>query len=351
MILALKVRVLLVEDDEDLTNSWKNSIELRNADSADVEIIPTCARSYEEAIQSLDEKRFDAAVVDLRLKIQETGGQHNQQGNEVVAAAVKEAMPTVIYTGQPEEASSFAEAPKVRVIDKGEPFDHVLDWLINEAPLIKQMQNIQTAIRTDMATVFQSYVWPRWSNWMEDAGDATDLQQAMTRHFVSHMHAKLIHVSGQAHPEEWYFAPPVSSEKISTGDIFRFDDGKVEILVTPRCDMERVKPGDTIQLAECEDISAKWAGSAANKRKSIIKHNDGNPRCHFLPQMKGDDGNLTGPWLVKFDRIRSIEKTVDESEKLKGKRFAALTPEFLPSMVERLGIFFSRIGTPDHSEP
>lgn len=362
----MRLRLLVVEDDEALTDSWHKTIELRNADDDDLTIIETCARSYDEAMQFLDERTFDAAVIDLRLKVLETGGHHNQQGNEVVkAVAVKEAIPTVIYTGQPQEAEEFPEAPKIKVIDKGEPFSMVLDWLKSEAGLIQQMQNVQSVVKTDMAKVFQTSIWPRWKNWIDgcEQGKA-DLGDAVTRHFVSHLHAGLLHVSGEAHPEEWYFVPPVKSSSLSTGDIFSDGAGLVEILVTPRCDLENTKGEDTLQLAVCQDVGNEWdgllqgmksdnkntAGTAMSSYRRYLQHRL-MPRLHFLPRMKMLDGTSAGPWFIRFDHIRSIPRTEEHIADLKEKRFATLTPEFLPSLVERLGTFFSRIGSPNHSEP
>jgi hypothetical protein len=39
----------------------------------------------------------------------------------------------------------------------------------------------------------------------------------------------------------------------------------------------------------------------------------------------------------------------DSVEELTNKRIASLTPQFVPSLVERFGAYFSRIGTPDLS--
>lgn len=365
--MILRVRLLAVEDDETLTKSWQDAIELQNADDLEIEIIGTFVKSYGEAIQNLSEKTFDAAVVDLRLKVLDAGGHHNQQGRDVVTAvALNEAIPTVIYTGQPDEAGSFPDAPMVTVIDKGEPFTTVLDWLRSKAELIRQMQAVNATVKTDMAKVFQTSIWPRWENWIGGPTNPNTsvLHEAITRHFVSHLHAGLLNISGEAHPEEWYFVPPVRSASLSTGDMFTGPEGKVEILVTPRCDLENGKGDDTLQLVVCEDAAEDWdtllgdmkspdvkiVDKAKNKYGSFLKHRT-MPRLHFLPRMKMLDGTNAGPWFIRFDKIRSVARTPFEIDGLKAKRFATLTPEFLPSLVERLGTFFSRIGTPNHSKP
>jgi hypothetical protein len=61
------------------------------------------------------------------------------------------------------------------------------------------------------------------------------------------------------------------------------------------------------------------------------------------------DDEKRGPWFIRFDTIRSLKKTDELFVQLKQQRFASITSEFLPSLVERLGNFFSRIGSPDLS--
>ena len=360
----MKLRLLLVEDDQTLTDSWLMTIEMVNADNPGTKIIPTIAVSYQDAIEELDGGIFDAVVVDLRLKVLPNGGHHNQQGNDVVRAVIAhEAIPTVIYTGQPNEKEDFSDAPNIRLIEKGKPFSEVLDYLKSEAGLIQQMQLVRKTIKTDMARVFQSSIWPRWRHWIaEPLGNS--LNDAVTRHFIAHLHEGLLNKTGEAHPEEWYFVPPIRKEVLSTGDLFQDAEGIVEILVTPRCDLDNPKNGSTLQFATCEDFSTEWDEVVARKQSDqkkaaeaaqkayldILQHKRAN-RFHFLPRMKNSDGSSKGPWFIRFDKIRTEQRSTEMVDLLIQSRFATLTPEFLPSAVERLGSFFSRIGTPNHSEP
>jgi hypothetical protein len=183
----------------------------------------------------------------------------------------------------------------------------------------------------------------------------------VTRHLVSHLHAGLLEASGGVvHPEEYYFVPPMNSKRVSTGDLIRRPDGKVEIVVTPRCDIEHADKSTTVQLAECEDKSADWARMENDLKdpdaKKVQKAKEAASRwrqhrlksvLHFLPQMMGEDGAPAGPWFIRFDRIRSVDRDDRVLDELNKQRFASITSEFLPSVVERLGNFFSRIGTPD----
>lgn len=52
--------------------------------------------------------------------------------------------------------------------------------------------------------------------------------------------------------------------------------------------------------------------------------------------------------MVQFHNLKAI--TAEQAfNELTGLRFASLSPLFIPSLVERFGAYFSRIGTPDYS--
>jgi hypothetical protein len=52
-----------------------------------------------------------------------------------------------------------------------------------------------------------------------------------------------------------------------------------------------------------------------------------------------------GPWFVQFHDLMAVA-TADIQGRLTEKRWASLAPQFVPSLVERFGAYFSRIGTP-----
>ena len=94
-------------------------------------------------------------------------------------------------------------------------------------------------------------------------------------------------------------------------------DGKVEIVVTPRCDLANAGKMEAIQLATCKDISQEWTGltdpntqskTKQDKVKQYQQH-DRKSVQHFLPRMRKSNEMSLGPWLVRFDRIRSVRVT------------------------------------------
>ena len=344
------MRLLVVEDDEGTIADWKRAIELHNANQQELHftIDAWFAESYSEAERAIFGGRFDAAVIDLRLKAGGAERGHNTDGNRVTGLLTETAVAAIaIYSGQPAEAVNPASSPQIRTFEKGAGLGPVMEWLASHRVLARSMQAVSKAIEKDMAAIFHSSIWPRWRLWMANA-DPADIPTALTRHFVSHLHAVLLEATGgKVHAEESYFVPVATTVLLSTGDLIERGGGAVEIVVTPRCDLARVVPKvcQTIQLARCEDISAIWDSAGEGARREIRQHRK-VPVQHFLPRMQMTDGTQRGPWFVRFDRIVSIDNTEALRQELRDRRFATLTPDYVPSLVERLGGYFSRIGTP-----
>ncbi|MFT3734805.1 MAG: hypothetical protein QM776_07245 [Rhodocyclaceae bacterium] len=124
------------------------------------------------------------------------------------------------------------------------------------------------------------------------------------------------------------------------------------IVVTPRCDLANEGKVATILLAACKDISTEWdelseSKSADKTRKRLMQHS-GEPKQHFLFQMRVTASTRKGPWMVQFHDIKALP-AAQAIEELTPLRFASLSPLFVPSLVERFGAYFSRIGTPGFS--
>ncbi|MDX8398742.1 MAG: response regulator [Gallionellaceae bacterium] len=386
------IDLLIVEDEPDELKSWEQVIEMHNANADELgfRITPAYASSLEEAKGLIASRNYDAAVVDVRLKQENGPTGPNTDGNLVLDALLESEMTVVaLFTGEAPLAAKPAWAQKVVEIfrkggeeDEGTPA--VMRWLCAQSPMIKQIKLAHQTIKREMAKVFFHSIWPRWNNWSQPAGTTADfIPTAITRHITSHIYAALLSGGPHGvHPEEWYFVPPLH-DKINTGDLVRNSDGSIEIVITPRCDLQRDGKNETIQLATCKDVSVEWekrcakittaelalqnhtlpaddkgiqkyeeaVHQAKDKLRQFTQHSNSNV-FHFLPRMKTIDESEMGPFYVQFDKIRSVTRKSDEAMAIqKDHRIASLTSEFLPSLVERLGSYFSRIGTPDYSHP
>lgn len=387
--MSREVRLLVVEDNDLDRGIWARVIERHNATcGADVsQFSLVTANDLSSANNVLAASYVDAAVVDLRL---DGNGRdpENSSGNEVLSSILAKKLAVVaVFTGQPADAKvpDFA-AGQVRVFTKGGDDNDgtaaVMTWLVQQSPIIRCMQDASDVIRSEMASVFNNSIWPRWRLWMAepDAQKKGFLSSSVARHMISHVHEILTDsLQGGAHAEEWYLVPPSTGE-FRTGDILRNENGGFEIVVTPRCDIATSK-FKSIQLASCDDITMKWTGAtdrtknahqaevdlqksgatpaeladakdalqkAKNKLNELARHDGNKSAVHFLPRMKLSNGATMGPLLVRFDNLRSVDKNSKEAEKLRETKIATVAPAFLPAMVERLGAFFSRIGSPDY---
>jgi hypothetical protein len=203
-----------------------------------------------------------------------------------------------------------------------------------------------------MARTFHRSIWPRWQQWRQGDNAENKVELPLARHLVSHVYSNLLQ-SGKVHPEEHYYVPSILESEISTGDLIRKTSGEIEVIITPRCDLKNEGKTETVQLAACQDISAKWralnqSGSGTSQETiKKLKQHDRKEVQHFIPAMTAKSGESLGPWFVRFDRIRSVDKTSDEYKNLKNLRFASISTDFLPALVQRLGAFFSRFGAPD----
>jgi hypothetical protein len=348
------VKLLIVEDYAPDVREWEKGVERHNVDvDRPFDIEATFADSRLAAERMIETRRFDAAVVDLRLKLEGVAQGHNDDGNDVVRTlAAGEMAAVAVYTGQPTEAARF-DSPNIVVLDKGAGLDVAFKWLTEQGEIISAVRKASKIIGNDMALTFHRSIWPRWQQWHQGTHGPDQVELPLARHLVSHVYTQLLQRSETVHPEEHYYVPPIRNSDASTGDLIRNSSGVIEVIVTPRCDAAHPGKTDTLQLATCLDISEKWKGlhetntPASHGTIKQWKQHDRKEVQHFIPAMTLEPGKSLGPWFVRFDRIRSIDLESDEYRALKTLRFASISSDFLPSLVQRLGAFFSRFGTPD----
>lgn len=337
-----KISVVLVEDEKGNIDAWNDHVAMHNADSKKIgfEVSTIVAKSAAEARQALVENRADAIVVDLRLRTAGSAAP-NDHGNDVVRYA-HGAHPVAIavYTGQSQEAE-VQNFPQVEVFDRGDGLVPVFDWLGRQCDMLQHLKEMRASVESETARVFFSSVWPRWSKWTAQRGAV--IKPMLFRHVVAHIHDNLMSANdGVAHPEETYFVPPIKS-RVDTGDIVK-DGEDLWIVVTPRCDLATDDKVKVALLAQLQDISVRWKAAGSKERVRISQH-DGAHKNHFLPEMMDSAGCSQGPWFVNFTSLRVMPMVGDGGLKV-ATRIASLTPQFVPSLVERFGAYFSRIGTP-----
>lgn len=339
-----RLHILLVEDQQGNIDAWNDRASTHNADAEahGFSVQTVTASSVADAQYVLQTQKPDAVVVDLRLQI-DGQMEPNDNGNTLVRYALSaHPVAIAIYTGQRQEAE-VEDVPQVEVFDRGDGLDPVFEWLSRQYKMLLQLRATRDAVERETARVFFRSIWPRWKNWAKE--DGTDIGSMLARHVVAHVHDALLDADGgAAHPEETYFMPAIK-ERLDTGDLVGVGDD-MWIIVTPRCDLAHEGKVETILIARCVDISTRWNEKA--KDRSRIAQHDSSYKLHFLPPIFDREGHQLGPWFVHFNDLRAIP-VAQGREELTPKRWASLAPQFVPSLVERFGAYFSRIGTPSLS--
>lgn len=350
-----RIWILLVEDETSNIDAWNDAVAAFNADvdTNGFEISSDYVSSVADAKSFFSYRTYDAVIVDLRLKSQEGFASPNEDGGKLIDHLISSsAVGIAIYTGQEGEFDSSGYPPQVNTFSKADGLGPVLEWIKQERLLFNALRTSRARIEREVARVFFSAIWPRWKMLANASqGNATKFSESMTRHVVAHVHDVLLNSVEVAHFEESYFAPPVK-ENLDTGDILEIG-GTSWIVVTPRCDLANADKTVSILLAKCKDVSAKWkelleaqSKGALKSIEGLIQH-DKSLKQHFLPPMFVDASTQKGPWLVQFDDLQV--SPILEKDTLTQLRYASLTPQFVPSLVERFGAYFSRIGTPSIS--
>ncbi|MCF8980293.1 MULTISPECIES: histidine kinase [Pseudomonas syringae group] len=343
------LHILIIEDENKMIESWVRVFTRHNEDKTNkgFDIKYEIAQTLAEGEELLEARRFDAVIVDLGLRGEGEASEINSEGNKIVRLIVStQPIGVIIYTGQTEDAEDFSKS-FVRVIDKSEGQHKVLEWLTENKEVFIGIRETEAAFRSETAKVFFSQIWQRWKFWTEGAkSSGTDISKSVARHIMAHVHDVLLSADeDKTHPEEAYFVPPLKL-RLDTGDLVTIE-GKKWIVVSPRCDLANPTKVETILLAHCVEFAETWEKTKPKDLNKVIQH-EGSPKQHFLFPLRDNEGSAHGPWMVQFHNIKALptQEAIDSLPKL---RFASLSPLFVPSLVERFGSYFSRIGTPGSS--
>lgn len=345
--------ILIAEDDTNAIESWERDIkEFNRDDERPIRFHAKYVRTQRQAVAELQHWNMDCAVVDLRMPVDEGGVSSCGEGNAVLETVLAEkGIPTVVYSGYPQEASDLVRASRIRIIKKGlEGGMQVLSWLSGHEGLMVAMAHMRREVQHKAAALFSKTIWPRWESTWNDMHDPSTLPGIITRQVVAHLSEVLSSPPNYHHPEEFYFIPPLE-DRLGTGDMIEWD-GNVYVVVSPRCNMAHTYPKH-ILLARCKPMTDEWR----NLRKRFTGQDEKDVESatlelrnfatqghaiasHFLPP-----NGKEGPWLVQFKDIRGIQCA--EAEKLLAGRFATIAPQFVPNLVQRHASYIGRIGQPD----
>ena len=256
------MRILIVEDDKEQCKMYKEEIEGYNSEhNNSLEYI--IKMNSKEALDSIIQEDFDAAIIDLNL------GEKDEiySGNSVIKSIFeKKRVPIYIVSGTPSEYEPIEELQEKKLLLKILKRDEInfcdifeeLTKLYNTG--LTKVLNRNGILDKIMDEIFLKYSENLINELLNhDKIDDNEKEKIISRFCAGIINEKLKHISPKYHPCEIYYTPPIKQE-ITTGDILvpKEKCNSKKIILTPACDLEKRKNGkrkvSTVLVADLEKI-------------------------------------------------------------------------------------------------
>lgn len=354
--------VLFVDNDDSMFDSCnETAIEWNKANKNSLyhlEIIR--AENIEKANQLLDRYKFHAAITDLRLPIKNEEESPVNGNNLALTTMHERGLPIAIVSGYIKDLKSeLADLRHVGSFTKDDGYGPAFDWLASNFEMIQTLNKAKSKIEKISSEVFAKRIWPHWSRISHLLNeDPEKLSTIVGRQYATQISELLsvdIEKSVNWHPIEFFIIPPLVSDRVQTGDVFKFENDDIYTVLTPKCDLANCNVKNVI-LAKCNIGHSNWESaisilrnkdSGKDKRKSSSKKLDNlvnqnfSKTKHFIPPLPGE----TDPLLVDFTELTTMPM-VEINNKLE-QRLCSIANPFLENLVQRFGAYVSRTGQPD----
>jgi len=342
------LNLLLVEDDSDVVDTYKSTIKVYEMENK-CKINLLESRSVNEA-KELIGRSIDAAIIDLKLDDDPDGGNKVlQQINERLYR-----FPVIVLTGTPDETDM--DLPLIDVRTKGDDFSEILDKLFSVFNTgVTKIFGGRGLIEETMNKVFWESVIPHLEIWEKHALEGKDIEKALIRYTISHLHHLLENDEGACLPEEMY----IRGDSLRTGSIVQNkQSGNYHIVVSPPCDMvnHNGQGFKTTKVALCEiekhdDVISKCLGDTSKKSKKIkaiedlIKNNYTN-YYHWLPKAQLFSGGFIN---IRYMHTYEVTPEKNEIDEKFHPPICIISPHFMKDIISRLSGYYARQGQPDFS--
>lgn len=349
-----KVRILVVEDDEDQLQAYHDAAEELNNEDLRIEL--TKLKSSLSAKEKLLSTNFDGAIVDLNLS---TGNPKEASGNEVLLEITeKHRFPVLVVSGNLENIDPrIQESGFLKTFARDTANDRIFSFLLKiHATGITRILGGRGLIEQHLGEIFWKHLACDFDNW--DAGDRNS-EKTLLRYTVAHMSEYLDLPAGDTanecyHEAEFYIIPPIRKH-IATGDIVCKKSDRF-IVLSPACDVAlRGNNGDKLIInAGAIVLAPIFALSReAFLRRGLLKEDDGSRRSSsILDQIiKGKIQKY-----ILLPEYRNIDAGVVDlqnlhtwslDEFLEADRLATVTGAFIKDIQSRFAAYYGRQGQPD----
>ena len=361
-----KIKILLVEDDEDQQEIFENIVEVFNREN-NLNFEYQIAEDTKEASDKIDSS-YDGAIIDLSLRDNKEGG--NEIVRELDDSFTR--IPIIFVTGFADLVIDHPSVIKTRRREVGTyKSDLLLFQEIHQTGLTRIMGG-RGIIEENLSKVFQESLLPQIDTWASHGKTEPEgTEKALLRYALNHLF-QLLEEDEKCHfPEEAYLYPPLPN-KIRTGSMVKEDNQWFAVL-SPACDLIDSQFTERILFVEIEkeaDIVNKVLNRLQKKtdkekeetdeekeekekvKKNILEKFAGNNYAfyyHWLPPIKfklSDNGSLNfDGGFLNFRKLEALSK----------KKFRArfkhpliqISPFFVKDIVSRFSSYYARQGQPD----
>lgn len=355
--------ILVVEDDENVTNSYQRKVQGHNFDpDKEFEFQIDIVSNKNHALEKLSHNDYDGAIIDLDL----TGnGGNDTSGIEVIKNIQENSrFPIFIISGTTHNLDDDRRIQNdfYKVVSRDEDFDFIKEFSKIHSTGIVELLKRKGKIENYINEIFWKHLSGSMKPWIEDYETSNDKKQkSLLRYFIFHLQ-EYLDIDDQEgcfndyYPSEYYISKPIK-KKIFTGDIFIDNKNEKFVVITPACDFSNDKADkiECLKITEAQEIENCFSLENMNKeQQNKVKNYLLNkiPRYHFLPNLYSD-GEEYKLGILDFQDKHSfvyIELDKNCSENV-FKRIATISQPFLKSLIERHASYICRQGAPNLSLP
>ncbi|MXV85311.1 response regulator [Candidatus Poribacteria bacterium] len=332
------MKILLIEDEEDQREAFKEAVEVFNDDENNQGVEPDTAANLSEASNKIDGS-YDGVIIDLVL------GNDADGGNKIVRQLGDSftRIPIIFVTAFPEDVVDHPSIIHTRRRSDGiYTSDLLLFQKIYDTGLTRIMGG-RGLIEQRLNDVFLKNLLPQINTWISYAEtDSERTEKALLRYALNHLIQFLEEDEKLCFPEEFYLYPSVL-DRITTGSIVTADD-QWFVVLSPACDLvprgeNGVLNTDHILLVEIESVEKILGGSKSKNRVSELSANR-RTYYHWLPPTDFFQGGI-----LNFRRLTTLDQDVFDGKF--GKPTIQISPSFVKDIVSRFSSYYARQGQPD----
>lgn len=361
-----KLRILIVEDNQDVVESYERTIRIFNKKQDRYEFFSDVAKSKAEAIDKLNitENSFDGAIIDLDLENQ---GGEDASGLDVIKLIKRtERFPVFIISGTTHQLIDDDDGDDIendlyKIFIKGETFDFIEEFVNIHSTGITDILNRTGKIEEYINTIYWEHLSTSLSPWVKDnIRNEEDKKQSLIRYFIFHLQ-EYLDISNENQefsdyfPAEFFITGPIK-KSIFTGDIFYYEE-KRYVVITPACDFGKksIKNILCVEISELSDISEELNEHETKPNAKTVKrltrylNNSHSDRLHFIPSLEYRK-EVFPEGIIDFQNQQNFSKDIFNVDDSKIRRVATISQPFLKDLIERFSSYYSRQGAPNISE-